>query len=175
LSSSALLVINVQRNRFEGAHAAWDGVELLARLCGSVARARAAGVPVIFVRNCGGPGDPDEPGTWGWELSPALPRLAGEPIVDKRSANAFVGTRLDSLLRARGVRRVIVCGVQTGFCVQATCRGAGERRYKVTLVEDGNSTFDSYEVATEVIMTQNVELPSIVRLESLANLSETKS
>jgi streptothricin hydrolase len=127
------LVIDIQRNMFEGDPAIWDGVELLARLSELVARARAAGVPVIFVRNCGGPGDPDEPGTVGWELSPALPRLEGKPIVDKRSPDAFVDTGLDGLLRARGVSRVIVCGVQSEFCIQATCRGAVERGYEVPL------------------------------------------
>lgn len=142
-SSAALLLIDVQRNRFEGEPAVWDGVELLARISGLVARARSSGVPVIFVRNCGGVGEPDEPGSVGWELSPAVPRLAGEPIVDKRQPDAFVGTGLDGLLRSRGVRRVIVCGMQRESSIQETCRGAVERGFEVTLVEDGHSTFDS--------------------------------
>lgn len=151
MPSTALLVIGAQRHRFEGPTATWDSVELLARLSVLVARARAAGTPVIFVRNCGGPGDPDEPGTPGWELTPALPRLVGEPIVDKRSPNAFVGTQLDWLLRSRGVPQVIVCGVLSEFCVTATSRGAVERGYEVPLVENGSTLGLEVATATEVI------------------------
>ena len=74
---------------------------------------------------------------------PVIPRLPGEPIVDKRSPDSFADTPLDGMLLARGVRRVIVCGLQSEWCIQATCKGAVERRYEVMLVEDGHSTFDS--------------------------------
>ena len=167
--SSALLVIDVQRNMFEGTPSVYRGVELLATLSALVARARAAGMPVIFVRNCGAVGDVDEPGTEGWELSPALPRLVGEPIVDKSSPDAFVETNLDALLRARGVRSVIVCGLQSEYCVQATCRGARERGYEVTLASDGHSTFDSEgATAAEVIERENSKLSCTVRVAARA-------
>lgn len=140
--TTALLVVDMQRNMFEHTPSVADGIELLATVSGLIARARTAGAPVVFVRNCGGPGDPDERGQEGWELAPALPRLAAEPIVDKKANDAFEGTNLGALLKARGVRRLVVAGLQSEFCIQATCRGGHKRGYAVTLVADAHGSFD---------------------------------
>lgn len=140
---AALLVVDMQRNMFEQTHAVADGLDLLATVGDLIARARAAGAPVVFVRNCGSAGDPDEPGSVGWELTPALPRRSAEPVVDKKSPDAFEGTNLRSLLLSRGVRRVVVTGLQSEFCIAATCRGAARRGYGVTLVSDAHGTFDA--------------------------------
>jgi nicotinamidase-related amidase len=160
MPGTALLVVDVQRNMFELTPAVADGIELLATLSSLIARARVAGAPVVFVRNCGGPGDPDEPGTPGWELAPALPRLAAEPIVDKRAGDAFEGTNLDTLLKSRGVRRVVVAGLQSEFCIQATCRGGARRGYTMTLASDAHGTYDTPggPSALETIASQNAAL-----------------
>ena len=165
MTGSALLVVDMQRNLFEVEPGVHDGLELLGRVSGLIARARLAGAPVIFVRNNGGPGDPDAPGTPGWELTPALPRLSAEPIVDKKLPDAFEGTNLNGLLRARGLRRVVVCGLQSELCIAATCRGAAHRGYQVTLVKDAHSTFDaSAEPATAIIARENAALADVAEV-----------
>ena len=170
-SGAALLVIGLQRNKFEASRPVWDALGVLARISELVARARAAGVPVIWVRNNGGPGDPDEHGTSGWELMPVIPRLAGEPIVDKEMNDAFAGTSLDSLLKSRGARTVVVCGPQSECCIQATCRGAVKRGYKVILVSDGHLTFDSAGVPVrEIVSKQTADLAKLAR--SFHSISE---
>ena len=68
----ALLVIDVQVNQLDPAHPVAGGEVLLRRLRGLIARARDAQVPVVFVRHCGGPGDPDVRGMGGWQLHPTL-------------------------------------------------------------------------------------------------------
>jgi nicotinamidase-related amidase len=68
-----------------------DADRVGAAIAGLLARARAAGVPVVHVRNTGGAGDPDEPGTDGWQLVHAPD--AGESIVDKPKCDAFAGAR----------------------------------------------------------------------------------
>lgn len=162
MSGSALLVIDLQRNMFEVEPGVHDGMELLGRVSGLIARARLAGAPVIFVRNNGGAGDSDAPGTPGWELTSALPRLSAEPIVDKKQPDAFEGTNLNGLLRARGLRHVVVCGLRSEFCIAATCRGAAHRGYKVTLVKDAHSTFDGPgEPATGIIARENSALADV--------------
>jgi nicotinamidase-related amidase len=161
MTNTALLVVDVQRNMFELTPAVADGVELLATLKDLIARARAAGVPVLYVRNSGGPGDPDAPGTTGWELSPALPRQSAEPIVDKTKPDAFDGTNLRTILLSRGVRRLVVAGLQSEFCIQATCRGAHARGYNVTLVEDAHGTYDAPDggpTAREISARENAAL-----------------
>jgi nicotinamidase-related amidase len=158
---AALLVVDMQRNMFESTPAVARGMELLSSVSDLIARARAAGAPVIFVRNCGEPGDPDVPGSEGWELSPALPRQSAEPIVDKKKPDAFDGTNLGNLLRGRGVRRLVVAGLQSEFCIAATCRGGHARGYAVTLVEDAHGTYDSPDggpTAQEIAAREAAEL-----------------
>jgi nicotinamidase-related amidase len=161
MTNTALLMIDVQRNMFELEPAVADGLDLLVSLAGLITRARAARAPVIFVRNCGGAGDPDEPGTTGWELSPALPRQAGDPIVDKKKPDAFEGTNLQTLLKARGVRQLVIAGLQSEFCVQATCRGAHARGYSVMLASDAHGTYDGADggpSALDIIARENAAL-----------------
>lgn len=162
MSGSALLVIDAQRNMFEVEPGVHEGLELLGRISGLIGRAREAGAPVIFVRNSGAAGDPDERGVPGWELTSALPRLSAEPIVDKLKSDAFDGTNLNALLRARGVRRVVVCGLQSEFCIAATSRGAKARGYEVVLVSDAHSTFDEPgATAVEIIARENAALADV--------------
>ena len=66
------------------------------------------------------------------EVAPA----AGEPIADKPGKSAFYGCDLDALLRRRGVRNLIVCGVTTDGAVQCTLRDANDRGYECLLVAD---------------------------------------
>lgn len=74
--------------------------------------------------------------------------IAREPIVDKRFRDAFRETDLHDVLVRAGVDHVIVTGIQTEYCVDATLREAERRGYRVTLVSDGTATFD-VEGATE--------------------------
>ena len=148
--SSALLVVDAQRNMFEPAPGAHASPALLLRIVQLVKRARRAGTPIVFVRNCGRASEPDEPGTAGWELHPALGMRPEDVLVDKGTEDAFPGRiasgirgTLDAWLRARRVRRVVVCGLQSESCIRATAQGALDRGYRVVLVADGHSTFDA--------------------------------
>jgi nicotinamidase-related amidase len=76
--------------------------------------ARGRGVPVVYVRN------EDEwmrPGSDDWQIADEIAPLEGEPIVEKRYRDAFRETDLDDVLKRLGVERIIVCGMQTEFCV----------------------------------------------------------
>ncbi len=140
-ATTALLVIDVQVNMFDPANPCAGGDALLARVGDLVARARAAGAPIVYVRNCGGPGDPDQEGTPGWQLHPSLRPAAGEPVLDKRTCDTFASTMLASELSGRGVDAVVIAGLQSEFCVRETALGALARGLAVTLVSDAHSTF----------------------------------
>ena len=81
----------------------------------------------------GEPGDPDAPGTAGWQL--AFPPLPNEPVLDKTKNNAFAGTKLGELVDRRAA--LVVVGMQSDFCVRATCSYALGRGNTVFLVEVG--------------------------------------
>jgi nicotinamidase-related amidase len=140
---TALVIIDAQVNMLGPRNPVSDAEGLLARLLALIERSRTAQAPVIFIRNCGEPGDPDVRGTAGWELHPALRPVDGELLLDKTTTDAFESTTLEAELKRLGATRLIVAGLQSDHCVKKTTLGALARGYEVTLVADGHSTYDS--------------------------------
>jgi len=138
--SDALLVIDVQQALVDELPAPRRS-EFLERLGALLDGARDAGVPVVYVRHDGSPQEL-VPGTPGWEIAEAIAPRPGEPIVEKRFGDAFVETNLSDVLSALQADHLIASGMQTDHCVAATVRGAGQRGYRVTLVEDAHATYD---------------------------------
>lgn len=157
--ATALLVIDLQRAMFEGGQTPHDGDGVLVRVTGLIARARAEGVPLIFVQHDGGPGDELEHGRPGWEYHPAVAPAAGERVVEKTRCSAFYRTDLDRVLRDQGIERLVVAGMQTEYCIDTTCRAAHDLGYDVVLVADGHSTFDSpAATAAQIVAHHNQTL-----------------
>jgi nicotinamidase-related amidase len=117
-------------------------------------QARGSGAQVIHIRNTGGPGDPDEPGTDGWEL--AYPVAEGEHVVDKPQCDAFVGTDLAALVLPG--MPIVVVGMQSEYCVRSTTLGALSRNHPVTVVHGAHATYPSDRPATEISTAVEAEL-----------------
>src|SRR5262245_1551360 len=132
---TAVLVVDVQkwftRQRPTPLFPPLDDV--LPRLRWVVEQARAAGVPVVRIRavigddtysevwrrqfRAGwGSASPLEPGAEGAEFHPGFEPQPGDIVVTKHRYSAFLGTPLESILRARGVRTVVVGGLTTDVC-----------------------------------------------------------
>jgi len=141
--TTALLVIDLQRGMFGAGQAPHDGDGVLSRVADLLAQARSRGVPVLHVQHDGGPGDDLERLTRGWEIHPAVAPRDGEPVIEKTVCSAFHGTDLDARLRARGVTRLVIAGMQTEYCIDTNCRAAHGLGYEVVLVKDGHTTFDT--------------------------------
>ncbi len=75
-------------------------------------------------------------GEYGHDIVDELKPLPGEPVVDKPGKGAFYATDLDSMLRNRGIRSLVVCGVTTEVCVNTTVREANDRGYDCLVLED---------------------------------------
>jgi nicotinamidase-related amidase len=87
-------------------------------------------------------------GEHGHDIIDELKPVAGEPVVDKPGKGAFYATDLDSMLRNRGIRQLVVCGVTTEVCVHTTVREANDRGYDCLVLEDCvGSYFPEFQVA----------------------------
>ena len=75
-------------------------------------------------------------GTWGAEYVDELKPDAGDYIVVKRRMDAFYNSDLETLLRGLGRRTLIICGIITNFCLEATVRGAVDRDFDAIVLSD---------------------------------------
>lgn len=76
-------------------------------------------------------------GTWGAEVVSELEKLPHDPVVEKKRFSSFFDTTLSDVLDRHGVRKLIVGGVRTDFCVESTVRDAFFRDYDVVVLSDG--------------------------------------
>jgi nicotinamidase-related amidase len=114
-------------------------------------KARASRIPVVYVQH----NDDDLiPDTGSWQIAPAIAPRDSEAIVHKRFRDAFRETNLADVLEGLGARHLVVCGMQTEFCVDATVREAERRGYRVTLVSDAHATYDVEDASEESIIAQ---------------------
>jgi biuret amidohydrolase len=95
-------------------------------------------------------------GEYGHDLVKELAPITGEPVVDKPGKGAFYATDLDAILKNRGVRQLVVCGVTTEVCVQTTVREANDRGYDCLVLSDCvGSYFPKFQqAALEMIKAQ---------------------
>ncbi|HEY1836940.1 MAG TPA: cysteine hydrolase family protein [Rhizomicrobium sp.] len=146
--AKALVVIDVQNAMFEdSSNLPYDGEAVVDRIAGLIARARAAHVPVYFVQHDGGADDSLHPGKPGFAVHGKLTPQSGDDVTVKHRSSAFHETDFDARLKHAGIDHLIVTGMQSEYCVTSAIRGAHERGYRLTLVSDAHSTFDT-KVAT---------------------------
>jgi nicotinamidase-related amidase len=80
-------------------------------------------------------------GEIGHDIIPELYPISGEPVVDKPGKGAFYDTDLLGILRNRGIKTLIVCGVTTEVCVNTTVREANDRGFNALVPEDCTASY----------------------------------
>ena len=137
--SRALLLIDIQRDYFPDGRHPLVGSDLAAEAASSVlAGFRARSEPVVHVQHSWD--EPDaaylKPGTPGFAHDDRVTPADDEPVVVKQAPNAFVGTDLEQRLRREGIEQLVVAGMMTSMCVDATVRAAVDLGFEVTVVGD---------------------------------------
>lgn len=106
-----------------------------------IEEARKNGVEVVYVRHDDGAGSGFSYGDDDFEIYEGFAPAPGEKIFDKKVNNAFNSdTGLDDYLMTKGVEKVIVTGLQTDFCIDATIKGGFDLGFKMTVPAYCNST-----------------------------------
>jgi nicotinamidase-related amidase len=152
---TALIIVDVQQGMFAYRPPLYRGEETVQRIAGLLHRARKAGTPVFHIQHDGGEGHLLAKGSAGWPHHPAVAPLVGEPVIEKRRSSSFHDTDLHKRLAEAGIDRLVIAGIQTEMCVDSTCRHAAALNYRVVLVSDGHSTFDSPVLPAELTIAHH--------------------
>lgn len=108
-----------------------------------ISAARENGVEVIYVRHDDGAGTELTKGTPGFEIYEGFSPQLGEKIFDKTVNSSFKDTGLLEYLKKKNVRSVVVVGLQTDYCIDATIKCGFEYGFHMVVPENANSTFDN--------------------------------
>jgi nicotinamidase-related amidase len=115
----------------------WDSARIIKNVARVVERARADGVPVVWVQHS----DEELPyGSPQWQWVPELVPAEGEPLIHKKFNSSFEETELEEELAKQGATHVALAGAATNWCIRATAYGALDLGYDLTLVEDAHTT-----------------------------------
>jgi nicotinamidase-related amidase len=150
--TTALLVIDVQLALCSGEYECFDIKRVIENINGLSAKARAAGIPVILVQH---EDDLLKHGSEGWQLAEGLKSSPQDLRVRKTTPDSFYQTNLQKLLPKEDFERLIICGLQTDYCVNATVRQAHELGYDVVLAADAHSTVDNGNLTAEDIIAEH--------------------
>jgi len=129
-----LLVVDVQAGVVQDA---WEAPRVIGNVARAVERARAGGVPVVWVQHA----DDELPtGSAAWQWVPELVPAEGEALIPKQFNSSFEQTTLDDELARLGATHIVLAGAATNWCIRATAYGALERGYDLTLIKDAHTT-----------------------------------
>ena len=95
-------------------------------------------------------------GSYGHDIVDELAPIDGEPIVDKPGKGAFYATDMDTILKMKGIRQLVFCGVTTEVCVNTSMREANDRGYDAVVLSDCVASYfpEFQRVALEMISAQ---------------------
>jgi nicotinamidase/pyrazinamidase len=179
--TTALVVVDVQNDFADpgGSLSVPGGDRIVAAVDDLVGRAEAAGAVIVYTQDWHPESTPHFAkdggiwpvhcvrGTWGAELHPDL--TVHGPVVRKgtNGEDGYSGfsmrdlvtgdsipTELDGLLRGRDVRRVVVCGLATDYCVKATALDAVRLGYETSVPVDAIAAVDLQPGDGERAMTE---------------------
>ena len=151
-ATTAVVVVDVQRlfTDMAGAPIEPPLSDVLPRIRTFLGDSRRAGVTTVLVRTIIASDSHSQstrqwpefmragtaPGAPGTEFDPCLDAQPGDLEIVKPRYSAFFGTRLDEILRGRGIDTVVVLGLTTNVCVQSTARDAWQRDYRTITLDD---------------------------------------
>ncbi len=184
--TTALLLIEYQNDFTSEGGALHAGVKpvmestnMLANTAHAAAKARAAGVTVMFapISFARGYGEiTSEPygilkgvvqanafirGTWGAEIIDSLSPGPEDIVIEgKRGLDTFASTNLDFILRSRGIKTLVVAGFLTNCCVESTARTGYEKGFSVVALSDCAATLSEEEQS----FTFEKNLPMFARI-----------
>ena len=115
-----------------------------------IGNARENGTEVIFVQHDAGAGTGFSAGDEGFEIAGEVAPRESEKVFVKTTSSSFGNRDFTACLKAAKDDTLMIVGLQTNFCIDATVKSACERGYRVIIPEGTNSTFDNPYMTGEI-------------------------
>ena len=144
-NNTALIIIDIQNDYFPGgANPLVNSTEAVLQAKKVLDQFRLLNFPVVHVKHVSNRAGATFflPGTAGVEIHSLLKPLEGEQIIEKNVPNSFRDTPLLSYLQRNNIANLVVCGMMTHMCVDATVRAAKDYGYNCTILSDACATKD---------------------------------
>ncbi len=140
---NALLLIDIQKDYFPGGKMELVNPNAAAKAAYELLQCfREHGMYHVHIQHVSTRSDATFfiPGDRGCDVHDSVAHFEGEPLVVKHFPNAFRETHLLEMLRAEGVERLVITGMMTHMCVDATARAAADLGFKIIVVDDACAT-----------------------------------
>ena len=175
-SNAALVIIDLQKAFDDPRYGQRNNPEAEANTGRLLAGWRRTGRPVIHVQHLSRePDSPYRPGQPGCDFKDEARPQAGELVVQKSTNSAFVDTGLGPYLEDQGIHTLVMTGVATNNCVEASVRMAGNLGYETYVVADATATADRTDLAGRVWRAEEIQALTLANLQGeYATVSSTE-
>ena len=175
-SNAALVIIDLQKAFDDPRYGQRNNPEAEANTGRLLAGWRRTGRPVIHVQHLSRePDSPYRPGQPGCDFKDEVRPQAGELVVQKSTNSAFVDTGLGPYLEDQGIHTLVMTGVATNNCVEASVRMAGNLGYETYVVADATATADRTDLAGRVWRAEEIQALTLANLQGeYATVSSTE-
>nr|WP_256447678.1 isochorismatase family protein [Paracoccus marinaquae] len=176
-ATTAVLVIDFQKEYFEGRMPVPDGASALANARRLIDRADALGMPVYHIQHVTPSGAPifAEDGKTV-DFHPDITPAPHHKTVRKSSVSVFPTTDIDAQLKAAGIRTLIVTGLMTHACVAGAARDAVPLGYDVIVAADACATRDITGPDGKTVPHADLHKSSLVTLaDTFADILDTNA
>lgn len=160
-SRKALLVIDMQQAFFSlKDRELYRADTLINNITTLVKEARDRKIPIIYLQHTSNSGGQLQRNTEGWQIHPTIMPMKDDRVIYKKSVDPFTNTVLKKELEFMNIGQLIVTGLQTEYSIDTACRYGAGLGYRVTLVSDAHSTFDSSLMKAEQIIEHHNKILS---------------
>jgi len=172
MTNNALLIIDIQNDYFPGGTHVLYQPESAGENAGKLLKdARGKGLEIIHIQHIATNEGADFflPNTEGAEINYCVKPMNGERIIQKNYPNSFRETELLDYLKNKNIENLVVCGMMTDVCVDATVRAALDLGFNTLLVGDACAT-ESRALYGKTVSAQDIHTGYLAGLTALGGL-----
>lgn len=169
----ALLVIDVQREYFDGALPISHPVGHLENILAVMDRAAESKIPTVVIRHH--QADPESPifrlNSDMWQLHDEVQQRPRDVLIDKQLPGSFTKTKLRDWLKEVGADTLSIAGYMTHMCCDTTARQAFHHGYKVEFLRDATGTLTveneagkatAEQLQTSILVAQQMFISEVI-------------